>query len=355
MKMSLKTVIAVSLFPQIILVKWLGQNTDFIESYYSLGLYPHISGFFRWLFGWIPFSVGDLLYFLLICAAIFYLYQQWTFIKTHKLKFLRDVLMVLSIAYMTFHVAWGFNYYRKPLSEKLGLTETKDYQELADFTERLIQKTNSIQEYMVGDTLKKVNIPYSQNEMFQMSIDGYHELAKEFGFLVYEHASVKTSLFSTGLTYMGYAGYLNPFTNEAQINGILPNFRFPIVTGHEIGHQLGYSAENETNFIGYLVTSKNKDPYFQYAAYAYVLGYCLSDVRRGNRETFDRMFQKLHPGVRANFEEMALFWEQYENPLEPVFKSIFNSFLKANNQAQGIKSYHGVVSLLIAYHKKYPL
>ncbi|TLF42219.1 DUF3810 domain-containing protein [Maribacter aurantiacus] len=355
MKMSLKTVIAVSLIPQIMLVKWLGQNTDFIESYYSMELYPHISGFFRWLFGWIPFSVGDLLYFLLICTVIFYLYRRWTFIKTQKLKFLRDVLMVLSIAYLTFHLVWGFNYYRRPLSEKLGLTETKDYHELLDFTERLIQKTNSIQEYVVGDTLEKVNIPYSQNEMFQMSIEGYHELAKEFGFLGYEHPSVKTSLFSTGLTYMGYAGYLNPFTNEAQVNGILPNFRFPIVTGHEIGHQLGYSAENETNFIGYLVTSKNKDPYFQYAAYAYVMGYCLSDVRRGNRETFDRMFQKLNPGVRANFEEMALFWEQYENPLEPVFKSIFNSFLKANNQEQGIRSYNGVVSLVIAYHKKYPL
>ena len=355
MKISLKTVIAVSLIPQIILVKWLGSKTDFIESYYSMGLYPYVSRFFRFLFGWIPFSMGDLFYFLLICLAIFYIYRQWGYLKTHKQKSLRDVIMVLSIAYLTFHLAWGLNYYRKPLSEKLALTETKDYQELLDFTNRLIQKTNSIQEYIVGDTLKKVNIPYTQDEMFEMSINGYNEISKEFGFLAYEHPSVKTSLFSTGLTYMGYAGYLNPFTNEAQVNGIMPNFRFPIVTGHEIGHQLGYSAENETNFIGYLVTSKNKDPYFQYAAYAYVLGYCLSDVRRGNNEAFERMFQNLNPGVKANFKEMALFWEQYENPLEPVFKSIFNSFLKANNQAQGIQSYNGVVSLLIAYHKKYPL
>lgn len=355
MKMSLKTVIAVSLIPQIILVKWLGTNTDFIESYYSLGLYPYVSRFFRLLFGWVPFSIGDLLYFLLICIAIFYVYRQWGYIKTHKMKFLRDILMILSIAYLTFHLAWGFNYYRKPLSEKLALTETKDYQELLDFTDRLINKTNSIQEYIVGDTLKKVDIPYSQDEMLQKSVDGYKELAKEFNFLEYDRPSIKTSLFSTGLTYMGYAGYLNPFTNEAQVNGILPNFRFPIVAGHEIGHQLGYSAENETNFIGYLVTSKNKDPYFQYAAYAYVLGYCLSDVRRGNPETFNQMFHKLNPGVRANFQEMALFWERYENPMEPVFKSIFNSFLKANNQTQGIQSYNGVVSLLIAYHKKYPL
>ncbi|UWX56005.1 DUF3810 domain-containing protein [Maribacter litopenaei] len=180
--MSLKTVIAVSLFPQIILVKWLGQNTDFIESYYSMGLYPYISGFFRWLFGWIPFSVGDLLYFLLICTALFYLYRKWTFIKTHKLKFLRDLLMILSIAYFTFHLAWGFNYYRQPLSEKLALTETNDYQQLVDFTTKLIQKTNTIQKEITGDTLRKVNIPYSQDEMFTMSIHGYQELAERIQF-----------------------------------------------------------------------------------------------------------------------------------------------------------------------------
>lgn len=263
--------------------------------------------------------------------------------------------MILSIAYLTFHLAWGFNYYRQPLSQKLALTETKDYQQLVDFTSKLIKKTNTIQQEITGDTLEQVSIPYTQDEMFAMSINGYNEIAKEFDFLEYKHPSIKTSLFSTGLTYMGYAGYLNPFTNEAQVNGILPNFRFPIVAGHEIGHQLGYSAENETNFIGYLVTSKNKDPYFQYAAYAYVLGYCLSDVRRGDKETFELLFQKLHPGVKANFQEMAAFWGRYENPMEPLFKSVFNSFLKANNQAQGIKSYNGVVSLLIAYHNKYPL
>ncbi|MDO1498958.1 DUF3810 family protein [Winogradskyella maritima] len=33
-------------------------------------------------------------------------------------------------------------------------------------------------------------------------------------------------MFSTGLTYMGYAGYLNPFTNEAQVNRLLPILGF---------------------------------------------------------------------------------------------------------------------------------
>ena len=65
---------------------------------------------------------------------------------------------------------------------------------------------------------------------------------------------------------MGYGGYLNPFTNEAQVNGVTPKFRLPTVSCHEVGHQLGYSAEGATNFIGYLVTSESNDPYFKYSA-----------------------------------------------------------------------------------------
>ena len=122
-----------------------------------------------------------------------------------------------------------------------------------------------------------------------------------------------------------------------------------------MGHQIGYSAENETNFIGYLVTSNNKDPYFKYAAYAYALGYCLNDVRRTDKDDFERIMQNLNHGVKMNFQEMAIFWNSYENPMEPVFKSIFDTFLKANNQTEGIRSYNAVVLFLVAYHKNHPL
>lgn len=353
--MSLKSGIAISLLPQIILVKWLGNYPSIIEEYYSMGIYPFISNIFRSLLGWIPFSVGDLIYFSLSIIVIIYLYRNRRFILSNKIRFLRDIVMVLSIAYFTFHFMWGFNYYREPLSKKLELTETKNFEELIVFTKTLINKTNKLQKQLTGDILQKVEIPYSQKEILDKTIKGYRELSKKYGFLSYTNPSIKTSLFSTGLTYMGYAGYLNPFTNEGQVNGLLPNFRFPVVAGHEIGHQLGYSAENETNFIGYLVTANSSDPYFQYAAYAYALGYCLSDIRRGDPTVFDEMFNSLHPGVRENFKEMSLFWSKYENPMEPVFKSVFNSFLKANNQTQGIQSYNAVVSLLVSYHKRHPL
>ena len=355
MKISFKNAVALSLVPQIVLVKWLGQHTDMIEKYYSNGMYPFISKIFRALFGWVPFSVGDIIYFTLILSAVFYVVSRRKFIWNNKITFLRDVTMVLSVAYFTFHFMWGLNYYREPLANKLRLTENKDYQELVDFTQRLIEKTNETQVKITKDSSLAVLIPYSQHQIFEKTVSGYGNLQTIHPFLKYTTPSIKTSLFSTGLTYMGYAGYLNPFTNEAQVNGILPNFRFPVVVGHEIGHQLGYSAENETNFIGYLVTARNNDIYFQYAAYAYALGYCLNDVRRGDQEVFDKLLSNINPGVKNNFQEMSIFWNSYENPMEPVFKSIFNSFLKANNQSEGIKSYNAVVSLLIAYHKNHPL
>ncbi|SDL42433.1 Protein of unknown function [Kriegella aquimaris] len=355
MENKLKTAIALGLVPQIIIVKWLGYYPEIIEKYYSNGLYVYISKFFRTLFGWIPFSVGDLLYFALIFIAIRYIILNRKGIAERPLLFVRNIFMVLSVAYFTFNLLWGLNYYRQPIAENLHLEETHSPEELIALTERLIDKTNKLQLQITADTAQMVVIPYSKKEIFEKTLQGYQHLEAELPFLGYKHPSIKKSLFSTLLTYMGYGGYLNPFTLEGQVNGRLPNFRFPVVSGHEIGHQVGYSAENETNFIGYLVTASNKDPYFQYSASAYALGYCLNNIKIRDEMQFELLFSKLHPGVRKNYQEMSDFWESFENPLEPVFKSIFNSFLKANNQEDGIKSYSKVVSLLVSYYKKHPL
>ncbi|WP_343033467.1 DUF3810 domain-containing protein [Maribacter luteus] len=352
---KIKNWVALSIIPQIVLVKWLGNHPDTIEKYYSNSLYPMISGFFRILYGWIPFSIGDILYFTLSLLAIRYVWVHRLHIKTFPLLFIRNIVFILSIAYFTFHLLWGLNYYREPIAKRFALEDRHTDTELLTLTEALIAKTNALQYQITKDTALAVATPYTKKEIFEKTLIGYENLEKTYPFLAYRHPSIKTSLFSTGLSYMGYGGYLNPFTHEAQVNGRLPNFRFPVVAGHEIGHQVGYSAENETNFIGYLATLYNPDTYFQYSAYAYALTYCLSDLRRNDEAKFKEMYAKLNPGTRKNFEEMAHFWQSFENPMEPVFKSIFNTFLKANNQKKGIKSYNAVVSLMVTYHKEHPI
>ncbi len=355
MNNRLKNTIALSLIPQIILVKWIGQYPRFIESYYSLGVYPFISKISRTAFGWIPFSIGDIIYALLFLAIIRYLILNRNKIKQQPKSFIRNIFVVLSTAYFTFHLLWGLNYYRIPLSETLSLEETNSSQALETFVEKLIDKTNETHMLITADSTQLVKVPYSKKQILEKTVKGYQELESQFSIFHYQRPSLKNSLFSKGLSYMGYGGYLNPFTNEAQVNALLPNFRYPVVAGHEVGHQLGYSAENETNFIGYLVTSSNSDIYFKYSAYSYALAYCLSDIRKRDEPTFERLFKTINGGVKKNYNEISEFWLTYKNPTEPVFKSIFDTFLKANNQSKGIDSYNAVVSLLINYHEEHPL
>jgi succinate dehydrogenase/fumarate reductase cytochrome b subunit len=355
MNNRLKNSIALSIIPQIILVKWIGQYPRFIESYYSLGLYQFLSKISRTIFGWLPFSVGDIIYALLFLAIVRYLILNKKKIKQQPKSFIRNIFVVLSTAYFTFHLLWGLNYYRVPLNETLSLEETNSRQALVSFVEKLIDKTNKTQVLITADSTLMVTVPYSKKEILEKTIKGYEELNSQYSIFNYQRPSLKTSLFSTGLSYMGYGGYLNPFTNEAQVNALLPNFRFPVVAGHEVGHQLGYSAENETNFIGYLVTVSNRDMYFKYSAYAYALAYCLSDIKKRDEPTFKRLLGTINSGVKMNYKEISDFWSTYENPTEPVFKSIFDTFLKANNQSKGIESYNAVVSLLINYHEQHPL
>lgn len=355
MKLSLKNAVAISLIPQVFLIKWLATKPEWVEHYYSYGIYPYIGKTFRTIFGWLPFSVGDILYALLIILALRYLVLNWKNIRQNFLGFLRDVIMVLSVAYFTFHLLWGLNYYRQPLGATLNLDAPYSSLELENLTKELIKKANDIQFEITSDSTQFVDIPYSKDQIFKLTKGGYQNLEKIYPQWKYEKPSLKKSLFSTGLTYMGYGGYLNPFTNEAQVNGKIPKFRYPFVSSHEIGHQIGYSAENETNFIGYLAAANHEDIYFRYSAYTYMLGYCLNEIQRNDETVFNELYAQLNPGILKNYQEVSDFWEAHENPLEPVFKSVFNSFLKANNQADGIQSYSKVVALLVNYHKKHPL
>jgi hypothetical protein len=58
----------ISLLLLSILIKIFSLDPARVESYYTFGFYPVISGVLRTLLGWIPFSIGDLLYI----AAFFF-------------------------------------------------------------------------------------------------------------------------------------------------------------------------------------------------------------------------------------------------------------------------------------------
>ncbi len=346
--MKRKYILPVFLLIQIIVLRILTFFPETVEQFYSNGWYVWISHFSRTVLGKIPFSVGDIIYGIVIIYCIYW------FCKKRKLNWKSKVwsaLSFLSVVYFLFHLLWAFNYYRLPLFEKMKISREYNEADLISFTEKLIAKTNEVQFALTKDRNKKVVNPYSQDSIFKLTQNGYDNLAQQYPMFQYEIPSRKKSLISLPLTYMGFGGYLNPFTNEAQVNAKLPLYGFPNVVCHEMAHQIGYASESECNFIGFMACIKNKDLYFQYAAYTTALRYCLENVYLKDETKFESLKPGINRGIFENYKESELFWAQYDTFIDKGFHIFYDQFLKTNQQQDGMESYSKFVNLLINYYK----
>lgn len=351
MKKKTALILAIFLPVQILGLKFLADHPYFVEKWYSTGLYPFTSALMRTGLGFIPFSIGDLLYALLIILLIRWIALRLQQRLRNPKQWVLEMFASLSVIYFCFNLFWGFNYYRLPLHQALEIEKDYTTEELKLLSEVLVQRSNEEHFAITGNDSLIVDIPYTKNELFELAVAGYVHLNKEFPELGYEQVSLKRSLYSIPLTYMGFNGYLNPLTNEAQVNTVIPLFRIPTTASHEIGHQLGFAAENEANFIACLATMNHPDPYFRYSGYTYALSHCLSELFRRDPAFADRLLSELNHGIRLNFQEVQEFWLAHQNPFEPIFMYSYNNYLKANNQADGMKSYNYVVALLVNYFK----
>ena len=348
-------ILPILLLIQIIILKIIRFFPENIERFYSNGFYIYLSKFSRIILGKIPLSIGDCLYFILILLLVKWF---WTKRKSWKLDWknnLLTILSVLSVFYFFFHVLWALNYYREPLFEKMAIERDYTDADLLTFTKKLIAKTNAIQSQITKNDSLKVAFPYSQNQVFEMNQNGYQNLSREYDFFTYSHLSIKKSLFSLPLTYMGFGGYLNPFTNEAQVNYLGPMYSFPMTTNHEMAHQMGYASESECNFIGFMSSIKNDNLYFQYSGYSMALRYCLGNWQVRNEETLKQLLKTVHPGILKNYQESEDFWEKYQTPIETGFHIFYDRFLKINQQKDGMDSYSKFVNLMVNYYKVRPL
>lgn len=337
---------------QILFVQIVSNYPSFIEEYYSKGVYLFTSKLLRLALGWIPFSFGDVFIGVFLFLILRFLYKL---IRDRFQNFQEKILQaigVISIIYGCFYWFWGFNYFREPLSKNLGLQQTKyTTSELVEVTKKIAQELDSIHLTISKNDTLVIQSPYSTKELYSMSLIAYRNVSKEFPQLSYEYASIKSSLMSTLQLYNGTSGYLNPLTGEAQVNDKIPKTGYPTTVCHEIAHQIGFAAENEANFIGYIATLSHDDLYFKYAAYRMAFGYLISEVKKHNATIFNEIIRGINKGVLKDYKSSASFWNQYQNPIEPYLKKGYNSYLKANKQAKGIQSYHYVVDLIIAYNK----
>ncbi|MER3465088.1 MAG: DUF3810 domain-containing protein, partial [Chitinophagaceae bacterium] len=255
----------------VVIIRIFSLNEAWVESCYTYGFYPVISKVLRFITGWIPFSIGDLLY---VAAFIWLLTKVWKVIALARRKELKSYLSwqlfskylkLILLVYCIFNLFWGLNYYRQGIATQLGL-DVKPYgkTELVELTCILQQQLNRYADQIDSIERDKLN---NNRLLFNRADSVYRQTVNSYSFLSYPPPSQKPSMFSSIGHYFGFTGYYNPFTGEAQLKTTVPVFLKPFIICHEMGHQLGYAKENEANFISYLSCKSSTDVDFKYSVY----------------------------------------------------------------------------------------
>ncbi|GET45904.1 DUF3810 domain-containing protein [Capnocytophaga felis] len=324
----------------------LRNSPQITETFYSRNIYPYIAKTLHFAFGWIPFSFGDVFYTILGGFAVYFVIKNRKKIWKKPIWFADKAFLFIFILFFCFFTLWGFNYFRISLSESLKIDTKYTKEALFQVTEKYILQANDFHKLLAENDSVKVNFQITHREIYEIAQKNFPlDIENMTDFSSFK--SIKPSLYSLFLTYMGYSGYINPFTNEAQVNGKLIGYSTPITACHEIAHQMGYAAEEEANYIGYLAAKSSDNLYFKYSASIFALRYLLNEVYKFAPEKYEEMKARIRPGIFQNYAETRNFWKQYENRAEPVFKKSYDTFLKANKQQQGIESYNLVVGLLV--------
>jgi len=339
-----------------VLIHFLSKSTAWVEGSYANGFYPAWASFLRILFGWLPLSLGDILY-----GAAF-LWVVWKTIKATKALFKRQVTWqsfgkglyktgcIFLIIYIIFNLFWGINYNRKGVAFQLGLKMEKySLDDLKNMNALLVDKVNNAKQNLINS---KATYP-SFKKLFEEVQQNYELIDSTYPFLQYNHLSLKPSVWSWLGNYVGFAGYYNPFTGEAQVNTTGPKFLHPYTACHEVAHQLGYAKEMEANFVGYLAASASKDTLFQYSVYLDLLIYSNRNLFFSDSASAHGYMKHLLPAIKTDLKQWDQFNRKHRNPMGPVIRWMYGKYLQGNQQPQGILSYDEVTSFLIAYYKKF--
>ncbi len=341
------------------------QNSFWVEKYYSNGIYKFTSIAQRVLFSWLPFSIGDVLYILI---SIYILVKIVKFIKriiTEKerlsivKKAVGKTIQSAAIAFIVFKLLWGINYSRVGVTQQFDLHKsnyTKD--ELVELTTDLIFDANYCRKQIADTNLPQLNI----DSIFIETENCYAKISKYYPFLTVKQFAVKPSLYSVAGNYLGYTGYYNPFTGEAQVRSDLPKILLPFICCHEVAHQLGYASEEEANFIGFLAANESNNIAFRYSLDLELLDYAQHELMvkffsemdvKGFITTSYSMRDCMSKQVKKDRKQIKEFFIANRKDISNVSNFVYDKYLKANKQPTGITSYNTVIDWVLNYRKKF--
>jgi hypothetical protein len=342
---------------------------DLVASFYTQGLFKYGSIGLRFLFGSLPFAIGELVYVFLIILLIISIIKQFTLLKNfnqfgQKMRHLLTNLAWFGIRlFVVFQLIWGFNYMQPDPTKDFQLTvqPPKNAQiaisEMNALTYELIEELNQSK----AELLLKKGMDPNFDQIVANVQQAYKQVAVYHPRFILQKQSLKKAIFPGLGDYIGYLAFYQPITGEAILRSDLPILTQPYTIAHEMAHQLGYASETEANFIAFVVATECNDPFLRYSMLLQMFSYA-QDAQllliAGNNgfDAWKAQIAKnkalLSPAVLKDRVNIKAFFAARSDKQIQASSQLYDQFLKWNQQAAGLASYADVLKWVRAYRIK---
>ncbi|MEN3332335.1 MAG: hypothetical protein V7641_1700 [Blastocatellia bacterium] len=312
----------------------------FVERFYTNGFYAFLQPWLTPVANFVPFAIVDLLLAVVIIGL-----PAWWIVSLKRagrgrrwraagiLAF--DTLALVSVAFITFQIFWGFNYERVPLRAKLDFDPQRvSLQTLAELRRNVIDQLNT------EAGARQSNWP-DEREWREQLHAAFNETVRELG----NRRGIapgrpKRTLMNFYLAAAGVEGFVNPFGLEVVLESSVLPFEKPFLLAHEWGHLAGFADESEASFVGLLACLHSDSSAIRYAGWLALYLYLPDDLQE---ETV-----RLAPEVVADLQAIAEREARRRNAtISRVQWKVYDQFLKASGVEAGVASYGLLVRLVL--------
>ena len=338
------------------------RSEAFAEHVFAQGIYRVFHTPVAFLTGLLPFSLAELVLYGLI-PAIAVLLTVWTVHilrsrESRGRRFLQGAvraLGLLGLVFALFVFGCGGNYYRSTYAQLSGLEVAPGTdEELRGLCLELAEQANALRAELESceDAQGVFALPCSMRELGERARAAMVRLGQEQPVLSCCYAPPKPVLWSRGLSRLGITGVYFPFTQEANVNVDASEYSIGAAMCHELSHMAGFMREDEANYLAWLACTRQDDPVLAYSGTMLALVYAGNALAKNDAQSYRLFRERLSDGVKRDQAADRDYWAQFEDTKTSEFGEKMNdTYLKANDQKTGTKSYGAMVDLLLAEYR----
>ncbi|MBI4486060.1 MAG: DUF3810 family protein [Acidobacteria bacterium] len=320
-------------------------SPSMVERVYSAGLYPMVQPWITGISNAVPVVCLDVLIVAVgagwLALSVRDVVRRRSWPGALATMGARAIVWAAAL-YVGFLAAWGLNYRRVPLADKLQFDAALVSSDRArDLAIVAVGEVNALH----GPAHAALRAAATGDDADMSLAPAFAQAQRDLGAVSFATpARPKSTIFDVYFQRAGVSGMTDPFFLETLVAGDLLPFERPFVIAHEWSHLAGITDEGEANFVGWL-TCVRGTPSQRYSGWLFLFSELSRAVRESDRAALLAM---LAPGPLEDLRAIARRIQQHVSPrVSAAGWRAYNQYLKANRVERGTDSYAEVVKLVL--------